>query len=151
MGRLERRRREQDAVICDDPNFIAVDVRESLPDTAKVSPSNSILVKSYRDNCRPVLLLELPEPTAVHDARNDVPHIERLSHIRANNTMQLLCRIERGFWRARRLADRDQSCTTAKLSHRYSQALVRLLLSQGRPLYSWQSRWRVRHLGRGGR
>jgi hypothetical protein len=44
--------------------------------------------KTYSNNRRPVLLLELSEPRTIDYARNHIPHVKRLSDISANDAMQ---------------------------------------------------------------
>ena len=42
------------------------------------------------DDCSAVFFLEFTEAAPVYDARDHVPHVECLSEVSANNTMQLV-------------------------------------------------------------
>ena len=45
--------------------------------------------KSGKD-CGPVFLLELSETASIYDPGDDVPHIEGLTNVRADNSTQFL-------------------------------------------------------------
>ena len=69
MCRLQGRRREQNPIIRDDADWVAV----------------------YRGEARydrgPILALELAEARAIDDARDDIAHVEGLAHVGADDTV----------------------------------------------------------------
>jgi hypothetical protein len=116
MGRLERRRREENAVIRDNANGEAVDVCEPLPVSAgaisitytrgekgEVGKRPSFLVKSStnRHNGLSVFLLELAKPASIHHTGNHFSHVKWLTKVRTDDSMQLGRRIEWVFWNSR--------------------------------------------------
>ena len=76
MCGLEGRGAGENAVIGHDADVVAVNIGETGTDGG------------------PVLLLELPETAPVDYSRNHIPHIKRLTDIRANNAMQFMCRVQ---------------------------------------------------------
>ncbi len=74
---FERRFREQDAVVGDDPDGIAEDMGEAA------------------DQRRAVKLLELVELRAVHDAGDHLAHVERLAGIGRDDAVEVFRRIQR--------------------------------------------------------
>ena len=127
MGRLERRRREEDAVIRDDAHGKTVDVCEPLPESArgrkrlaytrgkKGGKVAQLLAKgcTNRHYGLPVFLLELAEPAPVHHTCDDFPHVKRLTKVRADDPMQLGRRIEWILRKRRRLGGFDVSILRA--------------------------------------
>lgn len=110
VGRLERRRREEDAVVCHDTHGEAVDVCEPLhrcrlPKNA--SFSWGILGEERKGANRhdglPVFLLELAEAAPICQSRDHLPHVEWLAEVRADYPVQLGRRIERILWDSRGL------------------------------------------------
>ena len=77
MCGLQRGLRKEDAVVGDDADRIAPDVREAA------------------DDRRPVARLELVKIRTIDDARNDFAHVERLLAVGRNHAVQLVGRIER--------------------------------------------------------
>ena len=120
MGRLERRRREEDAVIRDNAHGETVDVCEPLPMSArsrerlvytrgekgggggKVAqlPARSC---TNRHNGLPVFLLELAKPAPVHHAGDHFADVKWLTKVRTDDPMKLGRGIEWVFWKSGRL------------------------------------------------
>jgi hypothetical protein len=59
----------------------------------------SVTMAKHRGGCtysnyrRTVLFLKFPEPASVNDARYDVSHVERLSQVSTNDSMEFFCRM----------------------------------------------------------
>ncbi len=54
--------------------------------------------RTYSHNGRPVLFLELTEPTTIDNPCYGITHIERLAQVGAHNAMQFVSRIQGLFW-----------------------------------------------------
>lgn len=76
MRRLKRRVREQNPVVRDDADRVAVDRREA------------------RHHGCSELALKLAEARAVDDARDDVPHVEGLAYVGADDAVEFISRVE---------------------------------------------------------
>jgi hypothetical protein len=110
VGRLERRRREEYAVVRYDTHGEAVDVCEplhrcQLPQNTKVQcgdPGREEKGANRHDGL-PVFLLELAEAAPIYQSRDHLPHVEWLAEVRADYPVQLVRRIERILWDSRGL------------------------------------------------
>ena len=98
MRRLERRLGEQHAVVGDDADEEAVQPREA------------------GDERRRVALLELVEPRAVDEARDDLAHVVRLADVGVDDAVDLGRIVARLFGRGRCPAAGASSCSASRRS-----------------------------------
>ena len=108
---LLRRLREQDAVVGDDADRIAVDAREA------------------RDERRAVARLELVQRRRVDDARDDLAHVVRLARVVGDDAVDLLRVVERRLRRLHVDADRLHAVQVRDDAPREVQR-VRVVLGQ---------------------
>ncbi|RUP06751.1 hypothetical protein BC936DRAFT_140283 [Jimgerdemannia flammicorona] len=88
MGSFERGFREENPVIRDNANRIAVDMSEAYMVIRIFQQLNNRLIRTGHQRGA-IQFLELCESAPVNNARNDILDIERLAQIVPNNTAQL--------------------------------------------------------------